>query len=82
MKFTDSGALPVAGVPVALADSGVAPCTQKSSNGSPRAAWSSGHGNVFSPRLSFGLMMPDFTFSIVRSIAASTLLVVYATWLM
>ncbi len=80
VKFSVSGALPVVGEPVALAESGVEPWTQKSSSGSPSAAWSAVViGKVDEPRLSFGSMTPECTFSIVRSIAATTLPVVYAT---
>ena len=64
-----------------MAESGVEPWTQKSSSGSPSAAWSAVViGNVARPRLSLGSMMPGWTFCITRSIAASTLFVVYATW--
>src|SRR5215472_18990572 len=82
VKDTLSGALPVAGVPLALAESGVVPWIHRSSRGSPRPAWSLVvMGNVARPMLSFGSMTPGWLFSITRSIAASTLFVVYATWL-
>ncbi len=81
VKDTLSGALPVVGEAEAVLESGVEPWIQKSSRGSPRADWSAVViGNVERPMLSLGLMMPEWTFCITRSIAASTLLVVYATW--
>ncbi len=81
VKDTLSGALPVLGVALAVAVSGVLPWIQKSSSGSPSAAWSAlVIGYVPRPRLLFGSMMPGWTFSMTRSIAARTLLVVYATW--
>jgi hypothetical protein len=55
---------------------------QRSDSGSPRAAWSAVvMGYVPRPMLLLGSMTPGVTFCMTRSIAASTLLVVYATWL-
>src|SRR5437660_6571704 len=82
VKDTFSGALPVSGVAEARAESGVVPWIHRSSSGSPRPAWSLVViGNVDRPIASLGSMTPGWLFSITRSIAASTLFVVYATWL-
>ncbi len=76
---TGSGALPVVGDAAAAAVSGVVPWIQRFSSGSPRPAWSAVViGNVPRPMLLFGSMMPGWTFCMTRSIAASTLLVLYA----
>ena len=59
VKDTLSGALPVVGVPEAVAESGVAPWTQRSSRGSPRPPWSwVVMGNVARPMLLLGSMTP------------------------
>ena len=83
MKDTFNGALPVVGVPAAVAVSRTEPWFHGASKGSPRAAWSAVvMGNVERPRLPLGSMMPGWTFSMTRSIAASTLLAEYATCVM
>ena len=78
VKASLSGALPVVGVPEAVALSGEPPpLIHRSDRGSPSAAWSAVvMGKVESPRLSLGSMIPGWTFCSTRSIAAITLLVV------
>ena len=83
VKDTLSGALPVVGEAAAVAVSGVDPWIHRSPRGSPRPDWSAVvMGYVARPMLLLGSMMPGWTFCITRSMAASTLFVVYATCVM